>query len=612
MTVAVPKLVTGVPICIASVHLGYWLLWASSLALCVTLVVLLWTRWGHSRPLHKCAALSLIAHLILAFLMMTVRIVNGDGAGGGGGGVPIHVRIVEEVTKPAARSVISATNAKTDLQPPLLLTPPPLHADASKPVAKNDKVTTKTDAKSSVDIAANDSAKQMVQPKAVEKPEPSAKNPDVAAAQSKPKAPDPPPGVAKNSPPPPGNGDAKVPAPTPVDASPSSASTEEILAAASSNPYALRNAPGRLGLVAGQGGSAETEAAVAAALRWLAAVQARDGRWDAMQFGAGQEQLVLGQNRGGAGQGADTGITALALLAYLGAGHSHLQGAYRDDVRRGLDFLLHSQAADGSLFGNATLYAQMYCHSMATFALAEAEAVTGDRRLAAAVTRAVNFSLAAQDVSTGGWRYRPGDTGDTSQLGWQIMALTSAERTRIQIPDQTWGRVERFLQTVRRGNSGGLASYRPDSPLSTSMTAEALYCRLVLHETTAANVSEPAAEEATSQLLASLPNAERMNLYYWYYATLALHHRQFASEGAATAWRTWNEALKATLTKTQVASGDDAGSWSPSTLWGGYGGRVYTTAMASMCLEVYYRYAPAPAGSGIWMATRPESQQLSR
>ncbi len=236
--------------------------------------------------------------------------------------------------------------------------------------------------------------------------------------------------------------------------------------------------------------------------------------------------MVLGQNRGGAGRNADTGISALALLAFLGAGHSHLQGEYRDTVQRGLDFLLRSQAADGSLFGDATLYAQMYCHSMATFALAEDEALSEDRRLEPSVTRAINFSLAAQNTGTGGWRYRPGDTGDTSQLGWQIMALASAKRAGINIPDQTWNRVDRFLRTVRRGNFGGLASYRADSPVSTSMTAEALYCHLVLEEINGLNFGEPATNEATRQLLADLPRAEHVNLYYWYYATLALHHRQ--------------------------------------------------------------------------------------
>src|SRR5207302_2013079 len=86
---------SAVFLCLASVQVAYWLAWGGSLVLSITLVVLMWTRWGHSRPLQKCAALSLLVHLLLAFLAMTVRIVVGDG-GSGGGGSPIRVRIVQE------------------------------------------------------------------------------------------------------------------------------------------------------------------------------------------------------------------------------------------------------------------------------------------------------------------------------------------------------------------------------------------------------------------------------------------------------------------------------------------------------------------------------------
>jgi squalene cyclase len=371
------------------------------------------------------------------------------------------------------------------------------------------------------------------------------------------------------------------------------------------SPYSLRDAPGRLGLVTQQGGSGRTESAVSDALRWLASAQARDGRWDADEHGAGQEQLVLNQNRGGAGRNADTAVSALALLAFLGAGHSHVHGDYQDTVRRGIDFLLRSQAADGSLFGESTLYAQMYCHAMATFALAEAQAMTGDQRLEPAVKKAVHFSIAAQNPSVGGWRYRPGDSGDTSQLGWQLMALASAERAGVAIPANTWARVARFLTIVRRGPHGGLASYRPDGPASTSMTAEALYCRLLLSDLTGDAVDETASREATDNLLASLPTAERVNLYYWYYATLALHHRHAQNERAAQAWQTWNDAMVTAIIATQVSDGPNAGSWKMNTIWGGYGGRIYTTAMATMCLEVYYRYAPVPPERNRWTASRP-------
>lgn len=600
MRTAAQFLVDGALPVVAFAQFTFWVLWAGSLVLSIVLVVLLYTRWGQSKPLHKCAALSLIVHLILGFLTMTVRIVNGDGTGGGGGGGsggPIHVRLVEESVAPAAEMVASAkAPAMTEIAPPPLLAPPPPKKEEPKPEAVAEKAAAKPEVVVPIaEAPAKERPKETVEAKAakttapiVEKPE-TTKTVDRAATQEAPQA-----AVAS----------AVNTAPTPA--------VTEVAVSSATGTYALRNAPGRLGLIAGQGGNAKTEAAVESALRWLAVAQARDGRWDAVAHGGGQEELVLGQNRDGAGRGADTGVTALALLAFLGAGHSHVQGEYQDNVRRGLDFLLRSQAADGSIFGDATLYAQMYCHSMATFALAEAQAVTRDRRLEAAVTKAVNFSLAAQNTTTGGWRYRPGDTGDTSQLGWQIMALASAERAGIKVPEQTWDRVERFLRTVRRGTNGGLASYRPDSPVSTSMTAEALYCRLVLEQTNGLTLAEPAATEATTQLLGLPPSDERVNLYYWYYATLALHHRQNSSDAAKVAWRTWNDGMTAALTKTQSTSGDNAGSWESNTIWGGYGGRVYTTAMAAMCLEVYYRYAPAPGPKPEWTATRPQTPTTNR
>jgi hypothetical protein len=396
---------------------------------------------------------------------------------------------------------------------------------------------------------------------------------------------------------------------TPVEqplpsASASVASETNAVSSASGNPYAGRAAANRLQLVESQGGSRQTEAAVVMALNWLAKVQSADGRWDADRFGAGIERRTFGENRNGAGRDADTGITALALLAFLGAGHTHLVGDYQQTVRHGLEFLLRSQAADGSLFGGAGLYAQMYCHSMATFALAEARALTGDTRLDAGVTRAVGFCVRAQHPTTGGWRYQVGNQGDTSQLGWQLMAIASGERAGVAVPAQTWGGIERFLQSVRRGQYGGLASYQQFSAMTTSMTAEALYCRLMLVDRLGGALDERAALEGTRQVLASSPNARQVNLYYWYYATLALHHRQFANESAAEAWREWNDALTSVLVESQVRNGANAGSWDPDMEWGGYGGRVYSTALGAMCLEVYYRYAPAAGGRSTEVAER--------
>jgi hypothetical protein len=58
------------------------------------------------------------------------------------------------------------------------------------------------------------------------------------------------------------------------------------------------------------------------------------------------------------------------------------------------------------------------------------------------------------------------------------------------------------------------------------------------------------------------------------------------------------------LVAAQVSEGLNKGSWSPNTVWGGCGGRVYTTAMATMCLEVYYRYDPNQLVRDPWIAAR--------
>ncbi len=595
---------------IAAVPVGYLMLWIGLAAVSVALVVLMRSRWGRSRLVTKCAMLSLLVHVLLACLAMTVKIVVGDG--GPAAGPPIRVRLVDEVPPPAAVAMVD---------PPPLFEPPDELPNATEDPPAADETSPAVDEPPPVEEMAaadpppNDEPPENVAPPpAVAPSAPVAVDngppapPEAAIEQLAPLAP-----IAELAPVQDLAAAPASPAPArPAPAEPVAETPSPVVAPTpvAASPYAQRTYPDRLRLVEEQGGSLETEAAVAAALDWLATVQSADGRWNASRFGAGREQAVLGQDRHGAGAHADTGVSGLAVLAFLGAGHTQREGSYQHTVGRGLDYLVRSQAADGSLFGQADLYAQMYCHSMATFALAEALAMTGDRRLEPAVRRAIAFSLRAQHPATGGWRYRVGDTGDTSQLGWQTMSLWSARRAGIDVPSPTWTGIERFLRSVRRGDAGGLAAYRPDGPASTSMTAEALYCHVLLDETFGGAVDQAAADEATRRLLAMPPNSERINLYYWYYATLALHHRQQADPQSAAAWQTWNTALAEVLVDAQVVDGPDAGSWSPNTVWGGYGGRTYSTALAALCLEVYYRYAPPAQGE--WIATRPGRWQSAR
>jgi hypothetical protein len=353
--------------------------------------------------------------------------------------------------------------------------------------------------------------------------------------------------------------------------------------------YRLRVASNRSQLSERLGATAGVETAVTVALKWLADNQEPDGHWSAKKHGAGRETLEGGRDRQAAGSQADSGVSGLAILAFAGSGNTHRDGLHRNSVLRGVEYLLRIQGADGNLGGDGQLYEFMYCHGMAALALSELAGMTGDQQLREPLARAVAYTLAAQDPVGGGWRYRPREAGDTSQLGWQLMVLKSAELAGISVPQSAWRNASRFLDAVSAGNHRGLASYRPDEEISHPMTAEALACRQFLGLAR----DSATAREAGDYLLGALPGEGDANLYYWYYASIAMYQLQ------GNYWKRWSEALQKTLLATQRANGPLAGSWDPTTRWDGYGGRVYSTALATLCLEAYYRFLPLnSAGAG--------------
>jgi hypothetical protein len=347
--------------------------------------------------------------------------------------------------------------------------------------------------------------------------------------------------------------------------------------------YSLRAPQERLKAAIKHGGSARTERAVNAAFGWLVTNQQTDGSWSAAKTGAGRETKTFGHDRNGAGRNANTGVTALATLSLLAGGHSHFEGNYRQNVQRALEYLISQQSNDGNLAGDAKLFARMYCHSMSLLALSEALAMTGDQRLMPAVQRGVDYCVNAQNRDDGGWRYQPGDGGDMSQFGWIVMALRSARLGGAHVPARTFQQMRRFLKKCSSGVGGALASYRPGQGASTSMTAEALFCRYLLDDVPARD----GLRIASARIGQESPSPNQVNLYYWYYGTLAMRHV------GGDAWQRWNNRLKGTLVALQETSGKNAGSWDPNGVWGGYGGRVYSTAMAALNLEVYYRYLPS-------------------
>jgi hypothetical protein len=333
-----------------------------------------------------------------------------------------------------------------------------------------------------------------------------------------------------------------------------------------------------------EGGTSLTEAAVARGLRWLSKHQDTNGSWSLSEFHRAGD--CNGQCRGAGGY-TDTGATALALLPFLGAGQTHLHGRYSQTVKAGLGYLLNQQQPDGSLIGNGN--GQMYANGIATIVLCEAFALTGDKQLRDPAERAVNFIVKAQHRG-GGWRYGPGQPGDTSVVGWQLMALRSATMAGFNVPDDVFERAGHFLDQVASDSTGALYSYQPGHPASPTMTAEGLLCREYLGWPK----DHPGLQIGAAVLVRDyLPNRSQANIYFWYYATQVLHHI------GGDDWEKWNSAIRTALLEMQETQGHEAGSWDPR---GGVptvgnvdvqtGGRIYMTSLAICTLEVYYRHLP--------------------
>ena len=341
-----------------------------------------------------------------------------------------------------------------------------------------------------------------------------------------------------------------------------------------------RDAASRTDLGQRYGSTQESEDAVEAALQWLAAHQQPNGAW---RFDLRQAPCN-GQCRNPPNAESfsrpATAATGLALLAFLGAGYSQHEGKYQDQVRRGLYFLRDEARPSGSGFDLQG--GSMYGHGIAMMAIGEAMAMsryrsTGDRELFSLTQGGANFTAAAQHRQ-GGWRYVPGSPGDMTVTAWQVLSLISAQHGGVVLPSPTLPRAESFVRSLSKPSAYAFG-YQGVAPEPTT-TAVGLCTLLYL--------GQSPEEEAFAKSLDRLAKAgpKPNDVYHNYYATLALHHARHPQ------WEAWHVPVRERLIATQAKTGHEAGSWHFPDKNGDVGGRLYTTAMCAMILEVYYRYLP--------------------
>lgn len=329
----------------------------------------------------------------------------------------------------------------------------------------------------------------------------------------------------------------------------------------------------RTRLLVARGGTSASETAVERALQWLAAHQREDGSWRFEHQGKACDRTC---DHGGT-YSSTTGATALALLPFLG--HGEWQGENGRILRHGLDYLVSRMVASprGGDFQEGSMYAQ----GLATIALCEAYAMTGEKRWGNAAQKGIAFIESSQHEA-GGWRYFPNQPGDTTVLGWQMMALKTGSWAGLEVSGETVDKGYRFLDLVQ-GNRGATYGYQ-DAGDEPSPTAIGLLCRM--HS--GWNQLDLRLQRGVVHLQEQ--GYSRKDMYFNYYATQVMAHY------GGPRWEAWNEPLRDDLIASQGTQGHGKGSW----YFGGKhtmaGGRLCETAFACLILEVYYRHLPLYGG----------------
>lgn len=346
--------------------------------------------------------------------------------------------------------------------------------------------------------------------------------------------------------------------------------------------FGARGAGYREAMVGAFGGTKATERAVAAALNWLHRHQEPAGNWSLRHT----RRCVAPACSGSGTFQSDAAATAMALLPFLAAGQTHKSsGPYQKTIAKGVAWLVKHQRADGDLSVGASQ--PMYSHGLATIVLCEAYGLTRDSAIGYAARKAVRYIEMARCPHTAGWRYRPGDAGDLSVTGWQVMALKSAHMAGLGDESAALDATRPFLKSCGKGNYGGLFCYMPQREETVSMTAVGILCMQYL----GSGRNDPGLAEGKKYLMDNLPDVENArDIYYWYYATQVMHNY------LGPEWDTWNRRMRRILIQTQEKYGCATGSWSPThpspDPWGKQGGRLYMTSLSALTLEIYYRYLP--------------------
>lgn len=349
--------------------------------------------------------------------------------------------------------------------------------------------------------------------------------------------------------------------------------------------YAQRTAGGRKGSLSAFGGSGRGEDAVLKALRWLKENQGPDGSWSKVDATSAPA------------------MAGLALLCYLAHGETPSSPEFGATVEKAMKYIVGRQNAKGNFSANP------YEHGICTYAISEGFGLTKILALKDAMEKGIQVIIDGQQDGGGyDYSYAKKPRWDLSVAGWQFQAMKAAKMAGCTNPrlDEAIAKGIAFLRNTAHQPTQGFGysgDGKPAASSSPSMTGAGTLCLQLMGKPDCPEVRSGVkwlnenkspildvvwqradASDAAPADKAKGPKKEggpKNPVYAWYYITQV----KFQKGGAD--WKEWNSKFATALVRNQIVEGK-LGHWEP----GDHGGKVYTTALCTLMLEVYYRYLP--------------------
>ena len=270
-------------------------------------------------------------------------------------------------------------------------------------------------------------------------------------------------------------------------------------------------------------------------------------------------------------------VSALAGTAFLCNGSAPGRGKYGAEVEKIKNYILSCVHSTSGYISSQTSGGNMYSHGFATMFLAEVLGMTPDPKVEESLRKAVRLIEYSQGV-LGGWRYDPRPSeSDISVTICQVMALRAARNAGIPVDPNV---IDKALECVRScanpdGGFNYIAGMKGGSAFPRSAAGVCILYYLGEYDA-------PEVLAGLKYLSEFVPGTEssRMgasHIYYgYYYGTQAMF------QAGGDYWNRWYPAVARWLMRQQMKDGSFPYSM----------GSDYATAMASIILQVPYRYLP--------------------